>query len=164
MSLTARLTAALVVLLALAASHWRAYTTGQQHQANAQAALQLQAQQQQAQRLLRQVDNQLDAQHARTQAETRIGRDRLAARTELERLRHDLARARATATAPGACGSNPDPRDQLLAAMAADIAELAQQGERIATAADGHAADALMCWATQPSATPTTHPAPHQED
>lgn len=162
MSLSARLTALLVLAVALAATHWRAYVAGQHAQANHHAALQLQASQQAAARLVRHVDNQTQAQHERTQAEQRIGRDRVAARTELERLRHDLASARAAARTPSACGPDPDPRDQLLAAMAADIEHLAEQGEAIATAADSHHADALMCWAIQHRRTPPNTPT--QED
>lgn len=144
MSLSARLAAALLVLLTLAASHWRVYLAGQRAQADRHAQQQLNAERTQAARLVRQIDNQTDAQHDRTLAESRIGRDRVAARTELERLRRDLAAARAEASAQNPCGRDPDPRDQLLEAMARDIERLGEQGEAIATAADGHAADALM--------------------
>ena len=144
MSLYARLIAILLVLVALAGSHWRAYTTGKQRQADAHAAAQLTAEREQAQRLVRQIDNQQDAQHVRDLTENRIGSDRVAAHTELERLRHDLASARAAASAPATCGGDADPRDQLLAAMARDLEALGEQGERIAAAADSHAADAVM--------------------
>jgi hypothetical protein len=163
MSLSARLTGALVLVLVLLGTHWRAYTTGRTHQANHHAAAAAAAQQQKARQLLRQVDNTLDATYARTLAEKRIARDRLAARTELDRLRRDLATRRAAATAQDAAACDTTASDQLSAAMAADLAVLAEQGEAIATAADSHAADALMCWATK-HANPTPTTTPTQED
>lgn len=146
MSLQARITALALVLLALCASHWRAYTAGQQRQRDAQAAAQLQATQTQAAAAIRQADNTIEAQHDRAKTETRISADRLRTAGQLDSLRTDLQTARAAAVGADACTADASARDALLAAMARDIERLGEQGAAIAAAADGHAADALMLW------------------
>ncbi len=145
MSITARLTLLLLGLLALAGTHWRAYTLGARHERNATQAAQAAAMRESAVAAIRQADNTIEAQHDRAKTEARISTDRLATAGELDRLRHDLAAARAAADSADACTADSAARDQLLAAMAADIETLAEQGADIAAAADGHAADALLC-------------------
>ena len=144
MSIHARITALALVLLALCASHWRAYTAGQQRQRDAQAAAQLQATQTQAAAAIRQADQTIEAQNDRTQTERRIAADRLRTAGHIDRLRIDLDAARAAAQSADACPDNAGATDELLRAMAADIEQLAQQGADTAQAADGHASDAVM--------------------
>ena len=144
MSIQARITALALVLLALCASHWRAYTAGQQRQRDAQAAAQLQATQTQAAAAIRQADQTIEAQNDRTQTERRIAADRLRTAGHIDRLRIDLDAARATAQSADTCTDNTGATDELLRAMAADIEHLAKQGADTAQAADGHAADAVM--------------------
>lgn len=144
MSIHARITALALVLLALCASHWRAYTAGQQRQRDAQAAAQLQATQNQAAAAIRQADHTIEAQYDRTQTERRIAADRLRTAGDIDRLRIDLDTARAAAQSADTCTDNATAADQLLRAMAADLEHLAKQGADTAQAADGHAADAVM--------------------
>lgn len=146
MSTAARLTALLLGLLALMGTHWRAYTLGARHERNAAQATQTQAVRDSAAAAIRQADNTIEATHERAQTETRIAADRRAADSELDRLRSDLQAARAAAASADACTPDGAARDQLLGAMATDLAALAEQGAAIAAAADGHAADALMLW------------------
>lgn len=144
MSITARIAALALVLLALCASHWRAYTAGQQRQRDAQAAAQLQATQTQAAAAIRQADQTIEAQHERTQTERRIAADRLRTAGHIDRLRIDIDAARAAAQSADTCTDDTGATDELLRAMAADIEQLAKQGADTAQAADGHAADAVM--------------------
>ena len=144
MSIQARITALALVLLALCASHWRAYTAGQQRQRDAQAAAQLQATQTQAAAAIRQADQTIEAQNDRTQTERRIAADRLRTAGHIDRLRIDLDAARAAAQSADTCTNDTGATDELLRAMAADIEHLAKQGADTAQAADGHAADAVM--------------------
>ena len=144
MSIAARITALALVLLALCASHWRAYVAGQHRQRDAQAAAQLQATQTAAVSAIRKADQIIEAQHDRTQTERRIAADRLRTAGELDGLRTDLQAARSAAASADACTADTAARDALLAAMARDIARLGEQGAAIAAAADGHAVDALM--------------------
>lgn len=67
------------------------------------------------------------------------------ARDESDRLRDDLATARAglPSPAPDASGNNPSPENRLLDTMAAGIERLSQRGEEIARAANGHASDTV---------------------
>lgn len=144
MSVQARITALALALLALCATHWRAYTAGQQRQRDAQAAAQLQATITQAAAAIRQADTIIEAQHDRTQTERRIAAVRLRTAGHIDRLRIDIDAARASAQSADTCADNAAATDELLRAMAADIEQLAKQGADTAQAADGHAADAVM--------------------
>lgn len=147
MSLAARALAVFMALMFLAGTHWRAYSTGKAHQRNAHAAQQLQATQAAASAAIQTANTTIEATHDRAQKQTRITADSRSADADINRLRQQLAAARAAAAAAssaGACTPDTPAQDQLLAAMAADIAHLAEQGAATATAADGHAADALM--------------------
>ena len=97
MSLSIRLTLALVGLLALLGTHWRAYTLGARHERDAAQAAQTEAVHQGAVAAINQANNTIEVTHARTQTQTRITTDRLAVAGELERLRSDLQAARAAA-------------------------------------------------------------------
>lgn len=146
MSLSARLALVLLGLVTLLGTHWRAYSLGARHERNATQAAQVQAVRESAAAAIRNADNIIEATHDRAQTERRIAADRLSVGGELDRLRADMSAARAVAASADTCTADGAARDQLLAAMAADLATLAQQGGAIAAAADGHAADALMLW------------------
>ena len=144
MSIQARITALALIMLVLCASHWRAYTVGQQRQRDAQAAAQLQTTQTQAATAIRQADQTIEAQNERTKTERRLAAERLRTASDIERLRIDLDAARTTAQSTDTCTDRITATDQLLRSMAADIEQLAKQGANTAQAADSHAADALM--------------------
>jgi len=155
MSLSIRLTLALVGLLTLLGTHWRAYTLGARHERDAVQAAQTEAVHQGAVAAIQQANNTIEVIHARTQTQTRITTDRLAVSSELDRLRNDLQAVRAAATGGETCTADSAAQNQLLAAMARDLATLGEQGAAIAAAADGHAADALMLWRiAKPGAVP----------
>lgn len=144
MSLSARLILLLAGLLALLATHWRAYTMGVYHEQNATQASQAQALRQSAAAAIRHADNAIEAAHERAKTERRIAMDRLAAAGELERLHRDLQANRSATADQHASATDAPALDSLLDAMARDIERLAQQGAAIAQNADAHAADALM--------------------
>lgn len=146
LTLQARLVLLLLGLLALLGTHWRAYTLGATHERYAVQAAQIQAERESAAAAIRTADNNIEEQHARAQTERRIAADRLRNADQLDSLRTDLQTARAAAAGADACTADASARDQLLAAMARDLARLGEQGAAIAAAADGHAADALMLW------------------
>lgn len=146
MSMSLRLTMALAMAVVLAGTHWKAYTAGQVRERDARAALDLVATQADARAEILKADKIIGATNERAKTQTRIGDDRVAVRSELERLRLDLAEARARADAQSAGGPACDTsaKDALLAAMERDIERLGVKGESIAAAADGHAADVIM--------------------
>lgn len=155
MSLSIRLALALIGLLALLGTHWRAYTLGARHERDAVQAAQTEAVHQGAVAAINQANNTIEVIHARTQTQTRITTDRLALSGELDRLRSDLQAARTAASGGDTCTADTSAKDQLLAAMERDIERLGEQGAVIAAAADGHAADALMLWRiAKPGAVP----------
>ena len=143
-TLPARLALLLAAVLFLIGTHWRAYTQGQRHERTAAQAAQTEALRTRAVAAIRHADHTIEAQHDRAQTERRIAADHLRTAGELDRLRTDLQTARAAAAGADACTPHAPAQDQLLGAMAADIAQLAEQGAAIAAAADGHAADAVM--------------------
>ena len=141
-----RLTLAAACLLALAGTHWRAYTLGTQHERKAAQALQTDSVHQSAVAAITQANKTIKATNARTQTQTRITTDSLNLAGELDRLRNDLQAARAATASGNTCTADAAAKDKLLATMARDLATLGEQGAAIAAAADNHAADALMLW------------------
>lgn len=146
MSVLSKITIALALALALVASHWKAYVSGQVRERDAQAALDLAATYKDARIEINTANRIIGATHERAKTQSRITDDRIAVRSELERLRLDLAEARARANAQSPSGPACDTaaKDQLLGSMARDIAHLGEQGAKIAALADGHAADVIL--------------------
>lgn len=140
----ARLALLLAAMIALLGTHWRAYTLGQRHERNAAQAAQTEALRTHAVAAIQLANKTVEVFNDRAQTERRIAADRLRTAGELDRLRADLQAARAAATGGDTCTADTSARDTLLAAMAEDIARLAEQGATIAQAADGHAADTVM--------------------
>lgn len=144
MTLQSRLLLGCMTALFFVGTHWHAYRQGQARERDAQAAAHLTVTQAQAARLVRQIDNQTTAQHAHTQTLQTAAALHADNRATVERLRGQLAAAIAAASAPAPGVDHCPASHALHAAMAADLATLAEHGAAIARAADTHAADALM--------------------
>lgn len=93
----------------------------------------------------RRSTNVIEAQNAQARRAQALQAAANSARDESDRLRDDLATARAglPSPAPDASGNNPSAESRLLDTMAAGIERLSQRGEEIARAANGHASDTL---------------------
>ena len=109
--------------------------TAQEHERDQQKLAQVQ---QSAAASIRRADNVISAQVDATARDVGLRRDLNNARTELDRLRTQLAQPMPRAeTSPGSCVERADPARELLAACAAELVEMGG-------IADRHASDALM--------------------
>ena len=107
--------------------------TAQEHERDQQKLAQVQ---QSAATAIRQLDNVLVAQNAGAARAIRLRSDLDSSRSELDRLRTQLARPMPRAeTATGACPDRADTVSELLTACAAELQDLAGKADR-------HASDA----------------------
>ncbi len=141
MSTLVRLGASLAVVLSLFGA---VYQLGRSHERA--ALLQAQANQvaKQAKELVVHADQQTEKANERDQKVRQSQAVYVDNRVLVERLRAELAAARAAAQAKATCAESANASAKLFSAMAADIEQLAIEGARIAKDADAHAADALM--------------------
>ena len=109
--------------------------TAQEHERDQQKLAQVQ---QSAAASIRRADNVISAQVDATARDVGLRRDLNNARTELDRLRTQLAKPMPRAeAATSTCPDRADPARELLAACAAELQDLAGKADR-------HANDALM--------------------
>ena len=145
-----RIALAILCALALAATHWRAYTLGGASERADFATYRAQVEAAHAQAVTtaaatrsRQSTTVLKATHDRTTRLQSLQADFDSVRTERDRLRDALATATANLppapTTPGADTCAPE--RELLSTMGAGLDRLAGAGAGIAQAADRHAVD-----------------------
>jgi len=144
--LSPRLWIALVISAALAFTHFAAYRSGKANiraQWDAAKVVQ-QAQAAEATRINHAVESArqtkvIEAQNAAQTRNRKLQADAIAARSELDRMRNQLAAGSSTMPTGATSASGIDP-----AAVAAILSDCAGVATDLAGKADGHASDAMM--------------------